>query len=213
MGRPPGFDKDKVVQAVERQFRRTGYAGTSVDDIAKAGGLGRGSLYAAFGDKSKLYLRTLQAYCDRNETAWVAVLEGPDDTALERLHAYLVKSARFVHDDSDGLGCMVTGFVVEGADHDPQATARVRQAFTRIEGSLTECVQAAQRHGDLDPEADAPEISQLLMATNRGMEVLARAGFDAVALERVADQAFAGLPLTARARSQQAPRPLASDAS
>ncbi|MET7727315.1 TetR family transcriptional regulator [Streptomyces mirabilis] len=53
MGRPPGFDKDKVVQAVERQFRRTGYAGTSVDDIARAGGLGRGSLYAAFGDKSR----------------------------------------------------------------------------------------------------------------------------------------------------------------
>lgn len=213
MGRPPGFDKDKVVQAVERQFRRAGYAGTSVDDIAKAGGLGRGSLYAAFGDKSKLYLRTLEAYCDRTEAAWATVLEGPDEAALERLRAYLVKSARFVHDDPDRLGCMVTGFVVEGADHDPQAGARVKQALTRIEASLTECVQAAQRHGDLDPDADAPRVSQLLMAINRGMEVLAKAGFDAVALEHVADQAFDGLPLTARARSRQAPRPVVSDAS
>ncbi|MER7789844.1 TetR/AcrR family transcriptional regulator [Streptomyces sp. NPDC097640] len=213
MGRPPGFDKDKVVAAVERQFRRAGYAGTSVDDIAKAGGLGRGSLYAAFGDKSKLYLRTLEAYCDRSEARWAAVLEGPDDTALERLHAYLVESARFVHDDPDQLGCMVTGFVVEGADHDPRAGARVRQALTRIEGSLTECVQAAQRHGDLDPEADAPGVSHLLMAINRGMEVLAKAGSDTAALERVADQAFGGLPLTARARSRQAPRPVVSDAS
>ncbi|MFG2368183.1 TetR/AcrR family transcriptional regulator [Streptomyces mirabilis] len=212
MGRPPGFDKDEVVHAVERQFRRTGYAGTSVDDIAKAGGLGRGSLYAAFGDKSKLYLRTLEAYCDRTETAWAAVLEGPDDTALERLHAYLVKSARCVHDDPDRLGCMVTGFAVEGVDHDPQAGARVRQALGTIEGSLTGCVQAAQRHGDLDPEADARGISHLLMAVNRGMEVLARAGFDVVALERVAAQAFEGLPLTTRARSQQAPRPVVSDA-
>lgn len=213
MGRPPGFDKDKVVQAIERQFRRTGYAGTSVDDIAKAGGLGRGSLYAAFGDKSQLYLRTLEAYCDRTETAWAAVLDGPDDTALERLRAYLVKSAQFVHDDPDGLGCMVTGFVVEGADHDPQATARVRQALGRIESFLIECVQAAQRHGDLDMEADVHEVSQLLMAVNRGMEVLARGGLGTAALERVGDQAFAGLPLTARARSQQTPRPAASGAS
>ncbi|KPI02496.1 transcriptional regulator, TetR family [Actinobacteria bacterium OK006] len=212
MGRPPGFDKDKVVQAIERQFRRTGYAGTSVDDIAKAGGLGRGSLYAAFGDKSNLYLQTLAAYCDRTETAWAAVLEGPDETALERLRAYLIKSARFVHDDPDRLGCMVTGFVVEGVDHDPQANERVRQALRRIEGSLTECVQAAQRHGDLEPEAGASEISQLLMAVNRGMEVMAKAGLDAAALERIADQAFEGLPLTARARSRQAPRPVASDA-
>jgi hypothetical protein len=118
-----------------------------------------------------------------------------------------------VHDIPDRLGCMVTGFVVEGVDHDPQASAHVRQALGRIEGSLTECVQAAQRHGDLDPKADASAISQLLMANNRGMEVLARAGFDTVALERVADQAFTGLPLTARARSRQAPRPVASDAS
>ncbi|MGI5458882.1 TetR/AcrR family transcriptional regulator [Streptomyces sp. CA-249302] len=204
MGRPPGFDRDKVVQAVERQFRRSGYAGTSVDDIARTAGLGRGSLYAAFGDKSKLYLRTLEAYCDRAESAWAAVLEGPDDSALERLHVYLVKSARFVHDDPDGLGCMVTGFVVEGVDHDPQAEARVRQALGRIEGSLTGCVRAAQRHGDLDPEADAPGIGRLLMAVNRGMEVLAKGGLDVVALERVADQAFAGLPLTARARSRRA---------
>ncbi|MFF7476891.1 TetR family transcriptional regulator [Streptomyces sp. NPDC008092] len=213
MGRPPGFDKDKVVQAVERQFRRTGYAGTSVDDIAKAGGLGRGSLYAAFGDKSQLYLRTLEAYCDRTEAAWAAVLEGPDDTALERLHTYLVKSARAVHDDPDRLGCMVTGFVVEGTDHDPQAGARARQALGRIEGSLTACVQAAQRHGDLDIEADAHEVSQLLMAVNRGMEVLARGGLDTSALERVADQAFAGLPLTARARSRRTPRPTVSGTS
>ncbi|MEU5031550.1 TetR/AcrR family transcriptional regulator [Streptomyces milbemycinicus] len=208
-----GAEGGVVMQAIERQFRRTGYAGTSVDDIAKAGGLGRGSLYAAFGGKSELYLQTLSAYCERNEAEWAAALEGPDEAALGRLHAYVVKSARFVHDDPDRLGCMVTGFVVEGVDHDPQADEHVRQALGRIEGSLTECVQAAQRHGDLDPEADAPQVSQLLMAANRGMEVLARAGLDTVALERVADEAFEGLPLTARARSRRAPRPAVSGAS
>ncbi|GGN35130.1 TetR family transcriptional regulator [Streptomyces fuscichromogenes] len=198
------------MRAVERKFRRTGYAGTSVDDIAKAGGLGRGSLYAAFGDKNTLYLETLSAYCDRNEAGWAAVLDGPDDTALERLRAYLVKSARFVHEDPDGLGCMVTGFVVEGVDHDPRAEARVRQALASIGRSLTECVRAAQRHGDLDPEADAAEVAHLLMAVNRGMEVMARAGLDTAALDRVCDHAFQGLPLTARARSLWVPRSAAT---
>ncbi|WP_415925978.1 hypothetical protein [Streptomyces sp. AK02-04a] len=77
---------------------------------------------------------------------------------------------------------------------------------------MPECVQAAQRHGDLESEAYASEISQLLMAVNRGGEVMAEAGLDTAALERVADQAFEGLPLTARARSHQTPRPVASNA-
>ncbi|MFJ9346428.1 TetR/AcrR family transcriptional regulator [Streptomyces sp. NPDC101237] len=196
MGRPPGFDRNKVIQLVARQFRRTGYAGTSMDEIAKVSGLGRGSLYAAFGDKGKLYSQSLADYCARNEAEWAAVLDGPDATALERLHAYLMRSARIVHEDPERLGCLVTGFVVEGVDDNTAADARVRQALSAIERSLSDCVVAAQRHGDLDPAADAAEISRLLMAVNRGMEVMARAGFEPDALERVAAHAYAGLPLT-----------------
>ena len=47
MARPRSFDHDHVLHAAERQFRTTGYNGTSVDDISAATGLGRGSLYAA----------------------------------------------------------------------------------------------------------------------------------------------------------------------
>ncbi|MFE3271256.1 TetR/AcrR family transcriptional regulator, partial [Streptomyces sp. NPDC059215] len=55
MARPTSYDREAVMTAVERQFRSGGYAGTSVDDIGRAAGLGRGSLYAAFGDKHQLF--------------------------------------------------------------------------------------------------------------------------------------------------------------
>ncbi|MFE3271251.1 TetR/AcrR family transcriptional regulator, partial [Streptomyces sp. NPDC059215] len=55
MARPTSYDREAVMAAVERQFRSGGYAGTSVDDIGRAAGLGRGSLYAAFGDKHQLF--------------------------------------------------------------------------------------------------------------------------------------------------------------
>jgi TetR/AcrR family transcriptional repressor of nem operon len=34
-----------------------------VDDIATATGLGKGSLYGAFGDKHQLFLRTFDDHC------------------------------------------------------------------------------------------------------------------------------------------------------
>jgi len=70
-----------VLQAVERQFRKTGYAGTSLDDLCAVTGLGRGSLYAAFGDKHSLFLAAFGGYCDRNESLATVILSGPDDEA------------------------------------------------------------------------------------------------------------------------------------
>ncbi len=83
-----------VLQAIEEQFRATGYAGTSLDDVAAATGLGRGSIYAAFGDKHELFMRSLSEFCERTEARVAAALDGPDDTALERLHTFLLASAQ-----------------------------------------------------------------------------------------------------------------------
>lgn len=40
-------------------FRSTGYEGTSIDDLVRASGLHRGSLYKAFGSKRELFVRAL----------------------------------------------------------------------------------------------------------------------------------------------------------
>ena len=54
MARPRTFDEADVVEAARDQFWNRGYAATSVDDLTAATGLGKGSLYGAFGDKHSL---------------------------------------------------------------------------------------------------------------------------------------------------------------
>ena len=63
MARPRTFAEKDVIAAARDQFWSAGYAGTSLDDLTEATGLGRGSLYGAFGDKHELYLRALDDYC------------------------------------------------------------------------------------------------------------------------------------------------------
>jgi TetR/AcrR family transcriptional regulator, transcriptional repressor for nem operon len=62
MARPRKFDEAEVIAAARDQFWSTGYAGTSLDDLTAATCLGRGSLYAAFGDKHALFLTALDEY-------------------------------------------------------------------------------------------------------------------------------------------------------
>ena len=54
MARPRGFDEKQVLNAVRDQFWNAGYAATSLEDLMRVSGLGKGSLYAAFGDKRRL---------------------------------------------------------------------------------------------------------------------------------------------------------------
>src|SRR6476469_2418983 len=111
MGRPRSFDTTAALRAIEDQFRMTGYAGTSLDDVATATGLGRGSIYAAFGDKHELFMRSLSEYCERTEASVAAALAGPDDGAIDRLKAFLLAQAQ-VGTGGTGTTCMATKFAV-----------------------------------------------------------------------------------------------------
>ena len=59
MGRNRSFDEAEVVSKCAAVFLRTGYEGTSIDDLVTATGLHRGSLYKAFGSKRGLFLAAL----------------------------------------------------------------------------------------------------------------------------------------------------------
>ncbi len=67
MPRPRQFEEEVVLAAVQAVFWDNGYAGTSLDDLVAASGLGKGSLYGAFGDKRSLFLRVLREYDEAND--------------------------------------------------------------------------------------------------------------------------------------------------
>ena len=64
MARPRAFDETDVVATAQDRFWSYGYAATSLDDLVKATGLSKGSIYNTFCDKHTLYLRTFERYCD-----------------------------------------------------------------------------------------------------------------------------------------------------
>jgi AcrR family transcriptional regulator len=202
MARPRSFDERTVVDATMRQFRTAGYAATSLDDISAATGLGRGSLYATFGGKHALFMKSLAEYVRQIVADVRELLAGPDDTAAERLRDFLASGARFVIDDAERLGCMAGKFALEVGNQDDEARAVINGVFVEQQHLLRDCVIAAQRNGDLDPDADPEAIGVLILSLCRGFDVMAKGGLDAAALDAAAELAFQGLPLTSRYRAR-----------
>lgn len=207
MARPREFDEGKVLRAAREQFWSTGYAGTSMDAIAAATGLGKGSLYGAFGDKHQLFLRVFDAYCTDITEAVGRNLDGPDDQAFERLCAHMRAVAAKTAADTARRGCLLAKGTAELSEHDADVAARSLRTFDILEESLAVDIQAAQRHGDIDPTADPRQLADLVLAVLRGIEALGKAGKDQATLQAIAETAIAVLPRPAETAPRARKRP------
>src|SRR5687768_4018099 len=61
-GRPRSFDRDAALERAMELFWRQGYESTSISDLTAAMGITPPSLYAAFGDKERLFLEAVERY-------------------------------------------------------------------------------------------------------------------------------------------------------
>jgi TetR/AcrR family transcriptional repressor of nem operon len=206
MARPRTFNRDHVLHAAERQFRESGYNGTSVDDISAATGLGRGSLYAAFDGKHGVLVQAMAGYFDRLGNVPAKVLAGPDEGALERLHGYLLRAVHGVPladdvppaSDRTAAACFAGKMALEIGASDAEVQQIAAECFSVLVMAVAECVRAAQRNGDIDPDADAEGLAYLLLTVIRGTDVVGAYGHSAARLTQIAESAFALLPRVSR---------------
>ena len=195
MPRPRSFDEGRVLEQAREQFWATGYAGTRMDEIATATGLGKGSLYGAFGDKNALFHRVFDEWgAAIIKQAALRLTGGPDGGALARLSAYVHFVAANTAADTERRGCLLAKGTAELAQHDPVVAHRSAETMRALLGLLQAEVLACQRHGDIDAGADPGQLAALLLAVLRGMEAVGKAGVDPQTLAGIADTALAVLP-------------------
>jgi AcrR family transcriptional regulator len=193
MARPRKFDEARVVRAARDQFWSGGYAATSVDDLQDVTGLGRGSLYGAFGDKHALFLRVFDDYCTDAVAGVRGQLRAPG-SAYEHLVAHIRAVAEGVAADGEHRGCLLAKSTAELASVDAEVARRAAQTFAELHRMLADTVADAQREGDIDPGADADQLAGTILALLRGIEAIGKGGIDPELIRAIGSQAIALLP-------------------
>lgn len=189
MARPREFDEQAVLDAAQLTFRTHGYAGTSLQQLMEATGLGKGSLYGAFGDKRGLYLRVLDDYARRSVAGVESALER--SPAIEALREHLLTIAR---SSTAGPSCLLASSTAELAGVDADVGQCVVEAFGTLQQRYASAVARAQEEGDVARDADAAVLGGLLLAVGRGVEALGHAGAPEASLVRTVEAAIAALP-------------------
>ncbi len=190
MGRPRTFDEQTVIEAVRDRFWASGYSATALSDLVEATGLGKASLYNAFGDKHALYVQAFEQYCAAITTTIESELAGPDDGAAARLRHLVRRLADREPGTPPPTACFLAKATAElGAD--PEVSAIARRAFTRLEALLQAGVEAAQRAGAIAAPRDARGVARHVLVAIRGFDALAAAGVDRSVLTAAAEDLIA----------------------
>ncbi|WP_410814742.1 TetR/AcrR family transcriptional regulator [Micromonospora sp. 067-2] len=197
MGRTRGFEETAVLHSMRDRFWTYGYEGTSTYDLMDVTGLGKGSIYHAFGGKHDLYLRIFADYCtDLVADARSALGNVQGGSPLARIEHYLTSLAEFFGTESPRRGCFLSRATGDLAGIDEAVAAQSRRTFAELAGLLAATVTAAQEAGEVAAEVDAVDLGWLLLSVIRGIDTIARAGVDADVLHRAARTALVLIPRT-----------------
>lgn len=184
-GRPRQYDPDAALQSAARSFWTRGFAATSVDDLAAATGMNRPSLYAAFGDKRSLYLKTLEQFRQHVQDGARALLA--DDPPLREFLARFYKGALDVYiSGPDAKGCYGICTATTEAAADPEIRAVLERGIRDLDAFFEGLVRVARERQELSAQADPVVLGRLASMALHTMAVRARAGFPRAELEAIA---------------------------
>jgi AcrR family transcriptional regulator len=193
-GRPLSFDRDAALGSAVHLFWRHGYEATSIADLTRAMGITPPSLYAAFGDKRRLFLEAVQRYLGGLGAIEQRIAEArtAHDAARDLLLAAALGDTR----DDAPPGCLLASSLVSSsteADAVRESLAAIRRS---IEAALRARIERDIREGILPSGSDAEILAGHVFAVIQGMSTLAKDGASRTKLLGIVDRVMAGWPQT-----------------
>ena len=189
-GRPREFNRDAALRRAMVLFWERGYEGTSLDDLTRAMGISKPSLYAAFGCKEDLFRDALALY-DATVGAETNRALRDEPTARRAVEAMLRGNAEYYAGRNKPSGCMIVLAAALGSPH--CRPVRDHAAHLRRGGRalLRRRLEQGIEDGDLPAGTDAGRVAAFYTAVLHGMSIEARDGASRKALHAIVDTAMA----------------------
>ncbi len=147
-----------------------------MQDLVDELGVQRGSLYAAFGDKHDLYLKSVALYARENREQLEAILrDGPVLPALRRMLLEPSVLTGTPEHPRGRRGCLVGNTTAELVPGDDAARALAAAAYDGFTEIVTTALARAQAAGEVTTSASPEAQARLLLLLFQGSALVSRA--------------------------------------
>lgn len=184
LGRPRSFDYDEALKQATSVFWNKGYEGASLRDLTGAMGITGPSMYASFGDKRGLFLKTIDHYIDADGCAPLEAFETEEDIQ-QAIRGFLIEVIRYATEHESGAkGCFLASSVVTSVGQVEGVAERVAAAVEYAETRLAARFDREIEKGTVPPQFPSRERAALLYDMRQGYMFRARAGWSREQLEQ-----------------------------
>src|SRR5688572_1135827 len=175
VGRPPGMKpgdtRARILEVARDCFARSGYAGTTNQQIAELAGLTAAALQYHFDSKTALYMATVRDAKAEMLPVYREAVE-KSRTARAALKALLIASAE-LHERDPSLAAFLSALPVEMRRHPELASAMARDGSEVVQ-IFDAVIQVGVKSGEIS-RAAAPQVLAMFVACTMGFSLYAAA--------------------------------------
>jgi TetR/AcrR family transcriptional repressor of nem operon len=176
--------RDQILNAASRLIHVQGYHSTSLDDVLRESGVGKGNFYYYFKSKEDLGYaiidRITQAFVERGlDPAFAAT----DLDPIAQLHAFFDRVVDSQRQRNCVGGCAMGNLACELSDVHEGFRQRLAAVFDVYRSHLAEAIRRGQQAGWLRADADAGRLAQFLVAGLEGAMLLSKVARDITVME------------------------------
>jgi TetR/AcrR family transcriptional repressor of nem operon len=181
--------RDQILNAASRLIHVQGYQSTSLDDVLRESGVGKGNFYYYFKSKEDLGY----AIIDRIRRAFIERGLGPAfvDAAADpvgQLHAFFDRVLDSQRQRNCVGGCAMGNLASELSDVHEGFRQQLSGIFDVYRDHLADAIRRGQRSGRLRWDADAARVAQFLVAGLEGAILLGKVTRDITVIERCVEE-------------------------
>lgn len=172
-GRPRKFQNQSILNVALNTFWVNGYNACTTAKLCETTGLGKGSLYNAYGNKHKLYKQALQYYCEQSFRKQQELLRGTKP-AKEKVRILMESAINDDLNDMNRKGCFALNTAIEIGNNDSEIADIVKAHFDCLEKELLHIIEQGQQSGEIVSQRPSLELARLVRSSFYGLRVLCK---------------------------------------
>lgn len=156
--------RDQLIRVGSEIIAQQGFNTAGINAVLSRAGVPKGSFYYYFTSKEDFGLAVIDDFAAQYSVQLDGILENAQFSPLRRLRNYFDAGISDMEICQCTRGCLIGNLGQELSAQNEVFRARIDQVFEGWEQRLVQCLEAARKAGEIDPNSDPAALGEFILS-------------------------------------------------